>query len=123
MKKVKAVLIDVENKEVKEVEIENSLDGYYHALKCTCVTVAMGYLFSPIHHVMFVDDEGLLAEKPLGAFSIGGSQVFSGNGLIMGLDSEGDTICHSINISAISAEVRFRDVSELPESGFTVISR
>jgi hypothetical protein len=115
---IKAILIDTLNKEVKEVtytEGENSLKEIYQLLRCNCITSADSYVFNPIGHTLFVDDEGLLLDEPFGAFQIANGQVLSGNGLIVSTDDEGETQSHNLKIEVLRSIVKFRDVSDLPE--------
>jgi hypothetical protein len=109
MKKIiKGILIDSEKKEIKEVELiqENgsTLQSIYKELKCDYINSACGDLFNRLSHALFVDDEGLLKNEPMGAFCIRigesghlyESQVLSGNGIIVGVDEEGECIDHSL---------------------------
>lgn len=126
MKTIKAILIDVENKEIKEVELTseggNSYNqAIYDQLKCQYITSACAEIFSHIEHAMFVDDEGLLTNAPLGAFCISlnprpyTSQTLSGNAILVGIDNEGETISHNLDIEMIKKIVVWEDVSNLPQ--------
>ena len=131
MKTIKAILIDVENKEIKELELqsENSSYNLYKELKCEYITSACGDLFNRLSHALFVDDEGLLKEEHLGAFCIRigetghlyESQVFSGNGIIVGINEEGESIDHQLDIEIIKDIVRWEDVARLPQPSMTFI--
>ena len=131
MKTIKAILIDVENKEIKELELqsENSSYNLYKELKCEYITSACGDLFNRLSHALFVDDEGLLKEEHLGAFCIRigetghlyESQVFSGNGIIVGINDEGESIDHQLDIEIIKDIVRWEDVAKLPQPSMTFI--
>jgi hypothetical protein len=131
MKTIKAILIDVENKEIKELELqsENSSYNLYKELKCEYITSACGDLFNRLSHALFVDDEGLLKEEHLGAFCIRigetghlyESQVFSGNGIIVGINDEGESIDHQLDIEIIKDIVRWEDVARLPQPSMTFI--
>ncbi|MGD9564492.1 MAG: hypothetical protein AB7Q37_18850 [Pyrinomonadaceae bacterium] len=78
---IKAVLIDVHEKKVSEVEIEPTLSNYYKLLRCDCITI--GDRFSN-GDVLFVDDNGLLSgPTKFFQFTMNGYQ-FAGNGLIVG---------------------------------------
>ena len=76
-----------------------------------------------------MDDEGLLKEKHLGAFCIRigeaghlyESQVFSGNGIILGINDEGESIDHQLDIEIIKDIVRWEDVAKLPPPSMTFI--
>ena len=63
MKTIKAILIDVENKQIKEVDLETTSNHFllsiYEKLKCDCITSACGDLFDRLSHSLYVDDEGV----------------------------------------------------------------
>ena len=133
MKTIKAILIDVENKQIKEVDLETTSNHFllsiYEKLKCDCITSACGDLFDRLSHSLYVDDEALLRDEPLGAFFIkigeGGhlyeSQVFSGNGIIVGKDDEGNSIDHQLDVEIIKDIVRWDDVANLPQPSMTFV--
>jgi hypothetical protein len=110
----KAILIDVENKEFKSVEV-NDLQDIYDNLNCNCFDVA---------HVAkdvscYVDDEGLLKNgyidedgkrHNLSGFQVGDNSVLMGNGLLVGEpDSEGETTDFEYPISVVEKIVFFVD--------------
>lgn len=129
MKTIKAILIDVENKQIKELELQSESSSFnlYKELKCEYITSACGDLFNRLSHALFVDDEGLLKEEHLGAFCIRigetghlyESQVFSGNGIIVGINDEGESIDHQLDIEIIKDIVRWEDVARLPQPSMT----
>jgi len=131
MKTIKAILIDVENKQIKELELqsESSYFNLYKELKCEYITSACGDLFNRLSHALFVDDEGLLKEEHLGAFCIRigetghlyESQVFSGNGIIVGINDEGESIDHELDLEIIKDIVKWEDVAKLPQPSMTFI--
>jgi hypothetical protein len=131
MKTIKAILIDVENKQIKELELQSESSSFnlYKELKCEYITSACGDLFNRLSHALFVDDEGLLKEEHLGAFCIRigetghlyESQVFSGNGIIVGINEEGESIDHQLDIEIIKDIVRWEDVARLPQPSMTFI--
>jgi hypothetical protein len=131
MKTIKAILIDVENKQIKELELQSESSSFnlYKELKCEYITTACGDLFNRLSHALFVDDEGLLKEEHLGAFCIRigetghlyESQVFSGNGIIVGINDEGESIDHQLDIEIIKDIVRWEDVARLPQPSMTFI--
>lgn len=131
MKTIKAILIDVENKQIKELELQSESSSFnlYKELKCEYITSACGDLFNRLSHALFVDDEGLLKEEHLGAFCIRigetghlyESQVFSGNGIIVGINDEGESIDHQLDIEIIKDIVRWEDVAKLPQPSMTFI--
>ena len=131
MKTIKAILIDVENKQIKEVNLQSETSSFnqsiYKELKCEYMTSACGDLFNRLSHALFVDDEGLLNDQHLGAFCIKigeaghlyESQVFSGNGIIVGINEEGESIDHQLDLEIIKDIVRWEDVANLPEPSMT----
>jgi hypothetical protein len=131
MKTIKAILIDVENRQIKELELQSESSSFnlYKELKCEYITSACGDLFNRLSHALFVDDEGLLKEEHLGAFCIRigetghlyESQVFSGNGIIVGINDEGESIDHQLDIEIIKDIVRWEDVARLPQPSMTFI--
>lgn len=131
-KTIKAILIDSENKEVREIELTYQNGSYnqdmYKALKCEYITSACGEVFNNISHALFVDDEGLLKDEPIGAFCISMhpnpyiSQTFSGNGIIVAIDNEGESCSHFIDIDGFSESVIWQSVDNLPQPGFQFVT-
>ena len=127
-KTIKAILIDSEKREIREVELiqENGStnQSIYKELKCEYITSACSELFGQIGHALFVDDEGLLKTHPLGAFCVSlnprpyTSQTLSGNGIIVGIDNEGETVSHKLDIEMIKKIVVWEDISNLPQPSF-----
>lgn len=122
IKSLKAIKIDVIDKKIIEVEISSNYKDIYKVLDCdlfTCISPD-GFLDGD---VLYVDDEGLLKDPAIGAFSIKGyPQVLSGHGLILGTDKEGGSISCKIDINTIIKRVRFEDTHYLPNPGFKIIS-
>jgi hypothetical protein len=78
----KAILFDANEKTVKEVDYDGELDTLYVYLNCDLVdTIRLDQ-----DHIIFVDDEGLLKDNPIGwAVEYGGNQIhFVGSGLLVG---------------------------------------
>ena len=130
-KTIKAILIDSENKEVREVKLEPSEgssynESIYKELKCEYITSACNEVFGQINHALFVDDEGLLKTHPIGAFCVSlnprpyTSQTLSGNGILVGIDNEGETISHGLDIELIKKIIVWEDISNLPEPSFEI---
>lgn len=53
----------VNEKEAKEIEMDNKLDAYYALLKCRCFTIAQRKV-GETYYDIYCDDEGLLTEAP-----------------------------------------------------------
>jgi hypothetical protein len=109
---MKAILIDVENKEVKEVEYEGDYTQVYKFINCE--------LFSMVsidkENIIYVDDEGLL-NKPTKFFQIACYRdQLAGNGLILGVDHLGDSVSTSLSVEDIESMVTFIDYDNPEEA-------
>ncbi len=113
---MRAILIDVQNHTITEVE-QNGLDDMYSL--CNCETIDFVRLDNEINCV--VDDEGLIKQgwvdendvrHNLSGFTFGNlDQVIMGNGLIIGINQEGDTIdlSNDITIELVKSVLKFVD--------------
>ena len=111
MKRIKAILIDSYNQEVKEVEYEaESIDDMYKLLKCTMFTTA-GYM--PNGDVCLVDDEGLINGTEVFFVPEWYPQPLAGNGLIVGDDGEGESVGVKSTIEEIQAMVDFKGIDDI----------
>ena len=103
----KAILIDVEKCEIREVEIKGKLEDYYRLIGCDLIT-SVSVPNSEDHDVI-VDDEGLL--KPFkGLFSIDDSENphFAGNGLIMKVNFKvGSWISSKLTVDEVRRRITF----------------
>ncbi|MEJ7644254.1 MAG: hypothetical protein WKF87_06645 [Chryseolinea sp.] len=105
VKILKGIKIDVVKREIFHVEYVN-LNDIYSLLDCRCFCIAASKWIAPDH--LYVDDDGLLRDVPLGFFMIAGNaQPLSGHGLIVGCDLEGDGIDCVKDIDSIRKIVRF----------------
>ena len=110
---MKAILIDVKNQVVKEVEHDDTLKNIYELVDCRTFDVVN---IDGVNTI-YVDDEGLYKENQL-YFEYFGTETsvkLAGNGLILGLDREtGDSVSPTISVEEVENCVRF-----LPE-GFSI---
>jgi|TARA_R100001224_G_scaffold113524_1_gene99212 hypothetical protein len=102
---MKAILIDVHTQSVTEVEHDNTLDNIYDLLNCRTFDVVR------IDEVdsIYVDDEGLFVDDQL-FFEYGGdaqSVRLAGNGLILGVDDEGNSISPQTTVEEVEGRVGF----------------
>ena len=101
---VKAILIDVKNQEVKEVEHDNTLQNIYDLIDCRVFDIVR------IDNVnsIFVDDEGILKDNLYFQYS-GSNGIFqlAGNGLLLGIDDEGNSISPTLTVEDVKDKVRF----------------
>ena len=110
---MKAILIDVKNQLVKEVEHDDTLKNIYELVDCRTFDVVS----IDGKNSIYVDDEGLYREDQL-YFEYSGTEHsvrLAGNGLVLGLNREtGDSISPTISVEEVENKVRF-----LPE-GFGI---
>jgi len=108
---MKAILIDVITQEVKEVEHDNTLQNIYGLIDCRVFDVVR---IDDVNSI-FVDDEGILKDNLYFQYS-GSNGIFqlAGNGLILGVDDEGNSISPTLTVEDVKSKVNF-----LPE-GFKV---
>ena len=115
-KKMKAILIDVKTQEIKEVECDNNLQNIYDLIDCRAFDLVRLNEVDGIFNSIFVDDEGLLRQNQLYFEYSGnnGSFQLAGNGLVLGVDDEGNSIPPTLTVEDVKGKVNF-----LPE-GFKI---
>jgi|TARA_R110001606_G_scaffold194674_1_gene342383 hypothetical protein len=104
-KTMKAILINVKTQEITEVEHDGTLKNIYKHVDCSTFDVVDIDGTNDI----YVDDEGLFKPNQL-YFEYSGTErtiQLAGNGLILGVDEEGESISPTINIEEVRASVRF----------------
>ena len=102
---MKAILIDVIKQEVKEVEHDDTLKSIYNLVDCGTFDVVR---IDDINSI-YIDDEGLFIEDQL-YFNYKGttdSVSLAGNGLILGVDDEGETISPTLMLEEVEQAVTF----------------
>jgi len=102
---MKAILINVKDQSITEVEHDNTLDNIYDLLNCRTFDVVR------IDEVdsIYIDDEGLYVEDQL-FFEFGGdaqSVRLAGNGLILGVDDQGYSTSPKITLEEVQGKVGF----------------
>jgi hypothetical protein len=108
---MKGILIDVEQKELRMVEINDYKEIYNH-LKCDLFTM----VDADENNSIFVDDEGLLRLTNDSKFFLFDTypQPLAGNGLILGIDHEdGESIDTSLTIEELKDRVKFLNLSDI----------
>jgi hypothetical protein len=118
MNNLKGIKIDVVKQTIEQILVENSLDGLYTALECDCIARAR----LNDNELIWLDDNGLIVDKPLGAFTIGNSRPFSGHGLILGDNGSGESCDTGLTVEFVKSQVMFVTEYELPEPKFEVIT-
>ena len=103
-KKMKAILIDVHNKDIKEIEHDGKLENIYDLIDCR----AFDLVTIDDVNAIFVDDEGILKDNLYFEYS-GNERVmqFAGSGLVLGYNGEGKTISTILSVEDVKGKVRF----------------
>jgi len=103
-KKMKAILIDVHNKDIKEIEHDGKLENIYDLINCR----AFDLVTIDDVNAIFVDDEGILKDNLYFEYS-GNERVmqFAGSGLVLGYNGEGKTISTTLSVEDVKGKVRF----------------
>lgn len=107
---MRAILIDVVNRFLKEIQVGSSLEDYYKIINCGSIEVAIRL---PNEDVCYVDEEGLLKKANFFFFIKGGIHVFAGNGIIVGTGREGESIDAKSSMEEIKQRVSFLTRTEL----------
>lgn len=110
---MKAILINVNDKTISNVETtEPTLQSWYKLIGCDLVAVGVNL---DDHDSIMVDDEGLLTLTEKSNFFTfeGAHQPFAGNGLIVGVDEEGETIPPNITVAEVFRKVEFYTIQEI----------
>ena len=93
-KKLRGVLVDVENKKVEAIEIADDLEKYYEILNCTCIDIVQRRIGRK-NFTIICDDEGLFSAAPkISAINNLGQAQLVGNLFIVaaGSDEDGNLI-------------------------------
>lgn len=110
---IKGIFIDAVNHKVSEVELEG-LEGLQKAVG-GYIEIAHEFADSDGNYsnTLFVDEEGLL-KSPSSFFTLEGAhQPFAGNGIIVGVNSEGESTDTTLDMEAIKSRVYFLDMKQL----------
>lgn len=106
-KQIKVIKVNATAHTVTEVEIEDTLEAYYREIGCELITAAYPKSLTR-GDCIFVDDEGLLHEpKPFFMYT-GYPQPLAGNGLIVGVDEDGNTVSPKITLPQARARIWFQ---------------
>lgn len=108
---IKCIKIDVNNKVVYEVEINDNIQDIYNQLECDMFEVVR---IDGVNDI-YVDEEGLLKLNEDTKFFMYGEypQPIVGHGLIMGHDSKGNSISTTLTIEEVKEKVKFLNLFEV----------
>ena len=122
---MKCIKIDVVSKTVYEIEIEDGLQSMYDALGLGCEMIEKGFYLPIISAVestsrmdtCFVDEEGIIKGDDYikGGFSFQAAKgnvygPFFNNGLIIGCDSDGESVSHRQIFETIKNAIQFYEI-------------
>jgi|TARA_B110000263_G_C14894340_1_gene323262 hypothetical protein len=115
-----AICIDVNNREINIVPHDNTLKTIYNYLGCRTFDVVR---IDDVNSI-YIDDEGLFVEDQR-YFTYEGDTdtvTLAGNGLILGVDDEGETIEPTLTLEHVKSKVSFLPLSFKiePSMSFTV---
>jgi hypothetical protein len=104
---MKAILIDVYNENVRQVEVDDNdqLNSMYKHINCETVDRVQ----INDHDDIWVDDEGLLNLTKDSKFFTYEGRLLAGNGLVMGCDRMGESIEPCITVEEVLSHVEFHD--------------
>lgn len=107
----KCIRIDVTNKVVHEVEINDNIQDIYEQLGCDLFEVVR---IDEINDI-YVDEEGLLKlnENSLFFRYEGYPQPIVGNGLILGHNKRGDSTSTTLTLEEVKQKVTFLTMEEV----------
>jgi hypothetical protein len=103
---MKAILIDTNTEEIKEIEFDGTLHHIYELVDCATFDVVRIDETNGI----YVDDEGLFVEDQI-FFTYHGNQTsltLAGNGLVLGVNGGGETISPTITLAEVEEAVDFQ---------------
>lgn len=106
----KAILIDAKAQEVREVNLDGSLQNIYRELSNDEHKVdTFDVVRLENNDAIFVDDEGLLIEPAAPYYFVYGKSkwILAGNGLVIGTDDEGDSVDPKITVDEVRSRVTF----------------
>lgn len=108
---MRAIIIDAEKQEIREETCTgNTLEFMQKAVGGLIEPAFVIYwkTSSGPEDYLYVNEEGLLSQ-PKHFFVIDGvNQPFAGNGVVMGLNSEGETVGAEISLEKVKKMVRFK---------------
>ena len=108
---MKAILIDVKKRDIREVEV-SGLQDWYKEIGCELVTTALNLNESDS---IMVDDEGLFfIDNDSSFFSVkGGHQPFIGNGLVVGCEDNGESTEPCVTVDDLKKIIKFHSLYEV----------
>lgn len=110
---MKAIKIDVLQKEIYEIRINHGLDAIYEAIGNQCSLFCCPFVL-PNRDTFYLDDEALCfgLDYIKGGFSVMGN-TYVNNAIILGTDEEGESIDVKTTVEDLKKIISFHSVAEL----------
>ena len=99
---MKAIYINCETKEIKEIEVEGSYQAMYKVMGCELIQPIQ---FDDIHDI-HLDEEGFL-QHPHRGYMVCAGQLLTGICLILGIKKDGNLKSHNLNLDDIRGQIVF----------------
>jgi len=106
---MRAILINAETREIKEIDLAEGYMAINEALGCRCFTMIGGL---PNGHDLLLDDEGLLC-GPKYFYKIKGyGAPLATCGLILASTEEGESVAASLTVEEVKSLITFLTLAE-----------
>ena len=99
---MKAIYINCETREIKEIEVEGSYQAMYKVMGCELIQPIQ---FDDIHDI-HLDEEGFL-QHPHRGYMVCAGQLLTGICLILGIKKDGNLKSHNLNLDDIRGQIVF----------------
>lgn len=113
---MKAILIDSENRTIKEVDHPGGIDSIYKYLNCDCFAV----ITLSEQEGIYVDDEGLLHDPQHFFKFVNYPQPIAGNGLVVGVDSDGEDVGTKLTVEYFEDKIKFLTILDVATGYYNV---
>ncbi len=121
---MKAILVDVKNQEIREIEHDGRLETFYKFIECDVFTVPVQLENGD---ALYIDDESLLksAESVPGAFLFQAypTQPLFGHGIILGTSDEGESQDTRSKLGEIRRMVTFLNPNQVLQQHAEIAAR
>lgn len=122
MKTIKGILVDVQNEEVKVVEIEDELQSYYKILCCDIIDITQRKIGDK-HFDIVCDDEGLLKENPkISAIDVLNRPQLVGNLFIVNFNGQDITSLDDEDIKYVKERIHVVRTNYYP-NGYPMVTQ
>lgn len=107
---MKAILIDVKARTVTDIVMSKGIEVIRKLIGCECF--AQGFTTED-RDTCYVDDEGLINGTKEFFYFKGYPQPLAGNGLVIGIDSGGESVDVKTSAKELAEQISFHHISEI----------